>query len=140
MGEFQCFICPVVAHGPSAAGQPVSRFSCRSLPIQGGFQPVCKLFSSTELQHVCTRPWADNVRSHCRSPDLDRVASEFEFVEQKITDCPHESSWNYLRGLLSLPYVKQQPVLDQMAKVSLQVTSWTWHNDSVSVQHLSHPL
>lgn len=40
---------------------------------------------------------------------LDKGADELRYVKGKIAGCPHnDSSWNYLRGLLSLPDAKQQ--------------------------------
>lgn len=57
----------------------------------------------------------------------DRVTDELKFVEQKITECPHnESSWNYSRGLLSLPATKQRPeIITTLAAFSMQVLQAT---------------
>lgn len=40
---------------------------------------------------------------------FNKMAGELHYVKEKIAGCPHnDSSWNYFRGLLSLPDAKQQ--------------------------------
>lgn len=46
------------------------------------------------------------------------------FVQEKIVACPHnKSSWNYLRGLLSLPDMKQALVLEDLAAFCVKVST-----------------
>ncbi|KAL3139973.1 hypothetical protein ABBQ38_004260 [Trebouxia sp. C0009 RCD-2024] len=53
---------------------------------------------------------------------------ESMFVQDRIVACPHnESSWNYLRGLLSLPDMKQALVLQELAAFCVKVsTAYCW--------------
>lgn len=44
------------------------------------------------------------------------------YVQGKIETCPYnESSWNYLRGLLSLPGTDKALVLEDLAEFCLKV-------------------
>ena len=46
------------------------------------------------------------------------------FVQEKIVACPYnESSWNYLRGLLSLPGTDMAVVLEDLAAFCLKVST-----------------
>lgn len=50
------------------------------------------------------------------------LLQESMYVQEKIESCPYnESSWNYLRGLLSLPGVDKALALEGLAAFCLKV-------------------
>lgn len=52
------------------------------------------------------------------------LTQESTFVQDKIRACPHnQSSWNYLRGLLSLPGGKKALVLEDIEAFCLKVSA-----------------
>lgn len=52
------------------------------------------------------------------------LIQESMYVQGKIETCPYnESSWNYLRGLLSLPGTDKALVLEDLAVFCLKVSS-----------------
>lgn len=91
-------------------------------------------FSSTQLQCNFLSLAAAAVPQNCVPTTsvgcrlFGSPTQESMFVQDKIIACPHnESSWNYLRGLLSLPDMKQALVLQELAAFCVKVsTAYCW--------------
>ena len=72
---------------------------------------------NTRHQHSCVQ-FVSYVL--CRS--LWSLTTELLFVQDKIAPCPHNaSSWNYLRGLLTLPGNQDTSLLTDAAAFCIQV-------------------
>ena len=53
-----------------------------------------------------------------------RLTQESMYVQEKIAACPYNaSSWNYLRGLLSLPGTNKALVLEDLPAFCLKVSA-----------------
>lgn len=91
-------------------------------------------FIGPELQCNFLSPASAAVPHHCMPTTsvgcrlFGSPTQESMFVQDRIVACPHnESSWNYLRGLLSLPDMKQALVLQELAAFCVKVsTAYCW--------------